>query len=106
MLTDNVNKMKVGGLEYFFAAACRGDRSAPNRVSRPPRLSADSGIAMPFHAALQAHVAVDNETFPLPHTGSNRSIKDGIHWEIAWAEKAITLIGAHLEALRFATAKT
>jgi alcohol dehydrogenase len=95
VLTDNVNKMKVGVLSNFLRPLVAVIDPLLT-VSCPPRLSADSGIDALSHA-VEAYTAVDNETFPLPH--GERSVYQGRHpLGDCLAEKAIALIGAHLEA--------
>jgi alcohol dehydrogenase class IV len=94
VLTDNVNKMKVGVLSNFLRPLVAVIDPLLT-VSCPPRLSADSGIDALSHA-VEAYTAVDNESFPLPH--GERSVYQGRHpLGDCLAEKAITLIGAHLE---------
>jgi alcohol dehydrogenase len=94
VLTDQANKIKVGILSnYLRPRAAVVDPLLT--VSCPPRLTADSGIDALSHA-IEAYTAVDNESFPLPH--GERTVYQGRHpLGDCLAEKAISLIGAHLE---------
>jgi alcohol dehydrogenase len=94
VLTDQANKMKVGILSNFLRP--RAAVVDPLlTVSCPPQLTADSGIDALSHA-IEAYTAVDNEDFPLPP--GERSVYQGRHpLGDCLAEKAISLIGAHLE---------
>jgi alcohol dehydrogenase class IV len=95
VLSDHVNKMKVGVLSNFLRPSVAVVDPLLT-VSCPPRLSADSGIDALSHA-IEAYTAVDNEDFPLPH--GERSVYQGRHpMGDCMAEKAMELIGANLEA--------
>jgi alcohol dehydrogenase class IV len=94
VLTDHVNKMKVGVLSNFLRPSAAVVDPLLT-VSCPPQLSADSGIDALSHA-IEAYTAVDNEAFPLP--SGERSVYQGRHpLGDCLAEKAIALIGANLE---------
>jgi alcohol dehydrogenase class IV len=94
VLTDHVNKMKVGILSNFLRPSAAVVDPLLT-VSCPPKLSADSGIDALSHA-IEAYTAVDNEDFPLPQ--GERSVYQGRHpLGDCLAEKAISLIGANLE---------
>lgn len=94
VLTDHVNKMKVGVLSNFLRPSAAVVDPLLT-VSCPPQLTADSGIDALSHA-IEAYTAVDNEDFPLPH--GERSVYQGRHpLGDCLAEKAMTLIGANLE---------
>jgi alcohol dehydrogenase class IV len=94
VLTDHVNKMKVGVLSnYLRPSAAVVDPLLT--VTCPPQLTADSGIDALSHA-IEAYTAVDNEVFPLPL--GERSVYQGRHpLGNCLAEKAMALIGANLE---------
>ncbi|MBI3408609.1 MAG: iron-containing alcohol dehydrogenase [Planctomycetes bacterium] len=93
VLTDTVNKMKVGILSNHLRP--RVALIDPLlTVSCPLKVTADSGIDALTHA-IEAYTAVDNETFPLP--ADERSVYQGKHpLGDVMAEKAISLIGANL----------
>jgi alcohol dehydrogenase class IV len=94
VLTDEENEIKVGVLSnYLRSRVALVDPLLT--VSCPPKLTADSGIDALTHA-IEAYTAVDNETFPLPP--GERSTYQGRHpLSNCVAEKAIALIGGHLE---------
>jgi alcohol dehydrogenase len=93
VLTDTDNHIKVGILSnYLRPAAAVVDPLLT--VTCPPKVTADSGIDALTHA-IEAYTAVDNETFPLPP--GERSVYQGRHpFGDMLAERAISLIGAHL----------
>ena len=93
VLTDTDNQIKVGILSnYLRPAAAVVDPLLT--VSCPPKVTADSGIDALTHA-IEAYTAVDNADFPLPH--GERSVYQGRHpFGDMLAEKAMSLIGAHL----------
>jgi alcohol dehydrogenase class IV len=94
VLTDQVNKMKVGVLSNFLRPSAAVVDPLLT-VTCPPQLTADSGIDALSHA-IEAYTAVDNEDFPLPH--GERSVYQGRHpLGDCLAEKAMSLIGANLE---------
>jgi alcohol dehydrogenase class IV len=93
VLTDADNHIKVGILSNYlrprFAVV-----DPLLTVSCPKKVTADSGIDALTHA-IEAYTAVDNAAFPLP--AGERSVYQGRHLVgDMLAEKAITLIGAHL----------
>ncbi len=93
VLTDTENKIKVGVLSNFLRPAVAVVDPLLT-LSCPPKVTADSGIDALTHA-IEAYTAVDNEDFPLPH--GERTVYQGRHpFGDMLAEKAITLIGAHL----------
>src|SRR4029077_19777280 len=93
VLTDTDNKMKVGVLSNFLRPRVAVVDPLMTR-SCPPKVTADSGIDALTHA-IEAYTAVDNATFPLPP--GERTVYQGRHpMGDVLAEKAITLIGAHL----------
>jgi alcohol dehydrogenase class IV len=93
VLTDDVNKVKVGVLSNYLRPRVAVVDPLLS-VSCPPRLTADSGIDALTHA-IEAYTAVDNATFPLP--AGERTIYQGRHpLGDCLAEKAIALIGKNL----------
>jgi alcohol dehydrogenase len=95
VLTDHVNQIKVGILSNFLRPKV-AIVDPLLTLSCPARLTADSGIDALSHA-IEAYTAVDNETFPLP--AGERTVYQGRHpLPDCIAEKAISLIGAHLHA--------
>jgi alcohol dehydrogenase class IV len=93
VLTDCENHVKVGILSnYLRPRVAIVDPLLT--VSCPTKVTADSGIDALTHA-IEAYTAVDNEVFPLP--AGERSVYQGRHpLGTCLAEKAISLIGAHL----------
>jgi len=93
VLTDDVNKMKVGILSnYLRPRVALVDPELT--LSCPPKLTADSGIDALTHA-IEAYTAIDNEVFPLP--AGERTTYQGRHpLGDCFAEKAISLVGANL----------
>lgn len=93
ILTDTDNHMKVGILSnHLRPAAAIVDPLLT--VSCPPQVTADSGIDALVHA-IEAYTAVENESFPLP--AGEKSVYQGRNpMADMVAEKAISLIGAHL----------
>src|SRR5262249_57620118 len=92
-LRETDNRIRVGILSNY-----RGPRIALVdpllTVSCPPKVTADSGIDALTHA-IEAYTAVDNTAFPLP--AGERTVYQGKHpLGDLTAERAITLIGAHL----------
>lgn len=94
VLTDTVQQMKLGILSQRLRP--RVALVDPLlTLSCPPRVTADSGIDALSHA-IEAFTAVDNEHFPLPP--GERTTYQGRHpFGDMLAEKAIRLVGAHLE---------
>jgi alcohol dehydrogenase class IV len=93
VFTDTANQMKVGILSNYLRPAI-AIVDPLLTVSCPAKVTADSGIDALTHA-VEAYTAVDNAAFPLPH--GERAVYQGRHpFGDLFAEKAITLIGAHL----------
>lgn len=93
VLTDTEAKLKVGVLSNYLRPHVAVVDPLLT-VSCPPKVTADSGIDALTHA-IEAYTAVDNATFPLP--AGERSVYQGKHpFGDLMAEKAISLIGAHL----------
>lgn len=94
VLTDSENKIKVGVLSnYLRPRLALVDPLLT--LTCPAKVTADSGIDALTHA-IEAYTAIDNETFPLPP--GERSVYQGRHpLGDCLAEKAIELIGLHLE---------
>jgi alcohol dehydrogenase class IV len=94
VLTDQENQLKVGVLSnYLRPRVAIVDPLLT--ISCPRKVTADSGIDALTHA-IEAYTAVDNAAFPLP--AGERSTYQGRHpLGDCLAEKAIALIGAHLE---------
>jgi len=94
VLTDTANQIKVGILSNYLRPrlALVDPRLT---LTCPRKVTADSGIDALTHA-IEAYTAVDNEEFPLP--SGERSVYQGRHpLGDCLAEKAINLIGQHLE---------
>ena len=93
VLTDPEQEIKVGILSnYLRPSAALVDPLLT--ASCPAKVTADSGIDALTHA-IEAYVAVDNETFPLPE--GERTVYQGRHpLGLLLAEKAISLIGQFL----------
>ncbi|MGF1580460.1 MAG: iron-containing alcohol dehydrogenase [Gemmataceae bacterium] len=94
VLTDTENAIKIGVLSnYLRPSVALVDPMLT--VSCPPKVTADSGIDALTHA-IEAYTAIDNEVFPLPP--GERTVYQGRHpLGDCLAEKAIALIGQHLE---------
>ena len=94
VLTDTANQIKVGILSNYLRPrlAVVDPRLT---LTCPRKVTADSGIDALTHA-IEAYTAVDNEEFPLP--SGERTVYQGRHpLGDCLAEKAIELIGRHLE---------
>jgi len=91
--TDTDKHVKVGSLSNYLrpiAAVVDPDLT----MSCPPKVTADSGIDALTHA-IEAYVAVDYSTFPLPP--GERSVYQGRNpMTDICAERAVRLIGQHL----------
>jgi alcohol dehydrogenase class IV len=93
VLTDTDAQIKVGILSNFLRPKVALVDPLLT-LSCPPKVTSDSGIDALTHA-IEAYTAVDNEVFPLPP--GERTVYQGRHpMGDLLAEKAITLIGAHL----------
>ncbi len=94
VLTDTENAIKIGVLSNYLRPTV-AIVDPMMTVSCPPKVTADSGIDALTHA-IEAYTAIDNEVFPLPP--GERSVYQGRHpLGDCLAEKAIALIGQHLE---------
>ncbi len=94
VMTDKAAQLKVGILSNHLRP--RLALVDPElTVSCPRKVTADSGIDALTHA-IEAYTAVDNADFPLPP--GERSTYQGRHpFGDMLAEKAIALVGRHLE---------
>lgn len=94
VMTDKAAQLKVGILSnYLRPRLALVDPELT--VSCPRTVTADSGIDALTHA-IEAYTAVDNADFPLPP--GERSTYQGRHpFGDMLAEKAIALVGRHLE---------
>jgi alcohol dehydrogenase len=94
VLTDTANRIKVGVLSNYLRPRLAVVDPLLS-LSCPAKVTADSGIDALTHA-IEAYTAIDNEEFPLP--AGERSVYQGRHpLGDCLAEKAIELIGLHLE---------
>ena len=102
VLTDRQNEVKVGVLSNHLRPRL-AIVDPLLTMSCPAKVTADSGIDALTHA-IEAFTAVDNARFPL--APGERTVYQGRHpLADALAEKAIRLIGQHLERACVATGR-
>jgi alcohol dehydrogenase class IV len=93
VLTDTDQQIKVGILSNYLRPRVAVVDPLLT-LSCPAKVTADSGIDALTHA-IEAYTAVDNTVFPLP-AGEHSVYQGRFPLADSLAEKAISLIGAHL----------